>query len=322
MATLPPRTAAPRSALGQPEIVAALVIAILLGQRWIVPLFDHEAIATWCTIFTAIVVQSMPFLVGGVLLSALIATVVTDRLLGRIVPRNPVLAVPAAGIAGMGLPGCECAAVPIAGRLIGRGVAPGVALTFLLASPAINPAVLISTVVAFGGRVDMMAARFAASLATAVLVGWWCVWRGDRLRLRSFEGEGTAQRFAAAVRHDFLHAAGFLVLGAMLAAAVNTFLPRSVVNTVAEHPALAVLAMAALAFVVALCSESDAFVAASFTSFSDTAKLVFLVVGPAMDLKLAALEAGRFGTGFALRFVPLVVVVAAGCAVLAGWVLL
>lgn len=119
-----------------------------------------------------------------------------------------------------------------------------------------------------------------------------------------------------------MHASGFLVLGALLAAAVNTFVPREWVSSVAGQAVLGVLVLAAFAFVVALCSESDAFVAASFTAFSDTAKLAFLVVGPAMDVKLAAMETGAFGGAFTRQFVPVVVgtAVLAACGV--GWWLL
>ena len=83
-----------------------------------------------------------------------------------------------------------------------------------------------------------------------------------------------------------------------------------------------VLFLAAIAFRVAACSESDASVAASFTAFSPTAQLTFLVVGPAMDVKLASMEAGQLGTAFALRFVPLVIGTAVAVSVLVGWVIL
>ena len=66
-----------------------------------------------------------------------------------------------------------------------------------------------------------------------------------------------------------------------------------------------VLALAALAVVMAICSEADAFVAASLTQFSLTARLAFMVVGPMVDVKLIALQAGTFGGRFALRFAPL-----------------
>lgn len=316
-----------RPVVGQPEVVGLIVLAVLLGGRWLIPLLNQPSLQTWSTIFVAIVIQSVPFLVMGVVLSAVISSLLSERVLSAVVPRNPVLGVPVAGMAGMGLPGCECAAVPIAGSLIRRGIAPAVALTFLLAAPAVNPAVLVSTAVAFPGQPMMVVARFIASLATAILVGWWCLSRGDRLpmlrRSDFLQGQVTKRgRFVATVRHDFLHAGGFLVIGALLAAGVNTFVPRTVLETVAGQAVLGVLTLAAFAFIVALCSETDAFVAASFTAFSDTAKLAFLVVGPAMDVKLAAMEVGQFGGAFARQFVPVVAGTAMLCAALVGWWLL
>jgi uncharacterized membrane protein YraQ (UPF0718 family) len=303
-----------------------VLTAVILSSPWLAPRLEIPALQAWSTIFLAIVIQSVPFLVFGVLLSAVISVLLSERVLQRVLPRNPALGVPLAGIAGVGLPGCECAAVPIAGSLMRRGVVPAVALTFLLAAPAVNPAVLVSTAVAFPGNHTMVLARFLASLATAVLVGWFCLALGRRLPLRLPQAVephlGAGARFVATARHDFLHASGFLVLGAVLAAAVNSMVPRSIVDTVAGQAVLGILTMAVFAFVVALCSESDAFVAASFTAFSDTAKLVFLVVGPAMDIKLAAMEAGTFGAAFARQFVPVVLAVATCSALGVGWLLL
>lgn len=316
-----------RPPVGQVEVAALAILVVLVSGRWIAPLLDQPSLATWSTIFVAIVVQSTPFLVVGVVLSAVISSLLSERLLSRVVPKNPVVGVPVAGLAGIGLPGCECAAVPIAGSLMRRGIAPAVALTFLLAAPAVNPAVIVSTAVAFPGQPSMVIARFVASLLTAVLVGWWVLSRGARLPIvRRAEGFGDdlsrRDRFVETVRHDFLHASGFLVVGAMLAAGINTFVPRAVVDTVAGQAVLGVLTLAAFAFLVALCSESDAFVAASFTAFSDTAKLAFLVVGPAMDVKLAAMETGAFGGAFARQFVPVVIGTAILAAAGVGWWLL
>lgn len=312
---------------GQVYLVLGALLALAVSQQWLVERLDDRALATWSTIFVAIVVQSIPFLLGGVLLAAVISTLLSERALRRVVPANPALGVPVAGLAGVALPGCECASVPVASSLMRRGVAPSVALTFLLAAPAVNPVVLVSTAVAFSGRPEMVLARFVASLATSVVVGWlWLRFAGrvpilHRQRSHDHEG-GTLMAFVGGVRHDFVHAAGFLVLGAMIAAAINTFVPREIIDGVAGNAVLAVLTLAVFAFVVALCSEADAFVAASLSAFSDTAKLVFMVVGPAMDVKLASMEAGQFGGAFAVRFVPLVLVVAVLSACGVGWWLL
>ncbi len=60
-----------------------------------------------------------------------------------------------------------------------------------------------------------------------------------------------------------------------------------------------------MAVALCVCSEADAFVAATFTQFSPTARLAFMVVGPVVDLKLIALQSGTFGGRFARRFAPL-----------------
>lgn len=328
-----PTQAPPRRRI-DPQVVAflAVLVAAVPLARWLGPRLDSPALQTWATVFFAIVVQSIPFLVLGVLLSGLISAFLSERLVARMLPRHPALAVPVAGVAGIGLPTCECAAVPVASGLARRGVPTAVALTFLLAAPAVNPAVIVSTAVAFQGRTDMVVARFVASMLVAVIVGWIYVLAAQRwpsLRMPRMgrpgghhDGDTRLGTFLGAAWHDFLPAAGFLVIGALIAASVNVLVPVGIVETVAGQFLLSVVVLAAFAFVVALCSEADAFIAVSLTAFSDTAKLVFLVVGPAMDVKLAAMEAGQWGRRFATQFVPLVVVLAATVASLVGWVLL
>jgi uncharacterized membrane protein YraQ (UPF0718 family) len=98
--------------------------------------------------------------------------------------------------------------------------------------------------------------------------------------------------------------------------------PRSAVDAFAGSPVLAIFALAALAVLLSICSEADAFVAASLRQFPLTARLVFLVVGPMVDLKLIALQAGTFGRAFVLRFAPLTLACAIGAGWLIGWWLL
>ena len=112
------------------------------------------------------------------------------------------------------------------------------------------------------------------------------------------------------IRGDFTQAAGFLVIGAAAAATLNTLVPRQFMVTVGSSVFLSILVMGVLAFFLAICSESDAFVAASFSTIPVVGKLVFLTVGPAIDIKLFAMQSGTFGRKFAVRFAPLTFVVA------------
>ena len=305
-------------------LLIGLVIAAALGPE--PPFLDRPAVRTFATIFTSITVAAFPFLVLGVAISGAIAAFVPHRFFERALPRRASLAIPSAGVAGAFLPGCECGAVPIAGRLVARGTLPAAALTFLLSAPAINPVVLVSTAIAFPGTPIVVVARFVASLLTAVAVGFlWnrfgrTAWTA---RARPSVEEGTRwQVFRATMVHDFLQAGGFLVIGATAAAALQVVVPRTILDSLAGSGVSAVATMAVLAVVLSICSEADAFVAASLTQFSTTSKLVFMVVGPAVDLKLVSMQAGTFGAGFAARFSPLVFAVAVVAATVVGAVLL
>jgi uncharacterized membrane protein YraQ (UPF0718 family) len=220
--------------------------------------------------------------------------------------------------------------VPVARRLIGQGVPDSAALTFLLAAPAINPVVLVSTAVAFPGEPRMVLARCVGSLATACVMGWiWqrvgrAEWIAERARRAAPQatGGGRWAVLAETARHDLVAAGGFLVLGALAAATLSVLVPPAWMDALAGQLLLAVLVMAVLAVVLALCSEADAFVVAALSMLPLLPRLVFLVVGPAVDVKLIALQAGTFGRAFAARFAPATFVVAVLCAVGAGAVLL
>lgn len=303
------------------------MVLLVLGQRWLVPLFDAPALQAGSTVFVSIVVQALPFLVLGVVLSGLIGAYVPPAFFARALPKRPAMAVPVAGAAGVLIPGCECASVPVAGGLMARGVAPAAALAFLLSSPAINPIVLVSTYVAFPNDPVMVLARFVASAATAMVMGWlWLRFgKGEWLRIPSrdhLQGSSRFETFWRTTSHDFLHAGGFLVIGGLTAAVLNVVVPLSWLEAVAAQPVLSVLALAALAVLLSICSEADAFVAASLSQFSLTARLAFLVVGPMIDLKLFALQTGTFGRRFAVRFAPTTFVVAVMLSALVGWWLL
>ena len=308
-------------------LLSVLMVGLILARGRLGDLVEaNAALAAWLTVFVSIGLQALPFLVLGVVLSAAIAVLVPADALTRWLPRRPAAAVPVAGLSGLVLPGCECASVPIAGSLVSRGVRPAVALTFLLAAPAINPVVLVSTAVAFTGRWEMVGARFSASLLCAVVMGWlWLRLGRDgliRVPARRSSGHGRLADFVGAARHDLLHAGGFLVLGSAVAATINVLVPRAVLDTLAGSLLVSVLVLAVFAVVVAVCSEADAFVAASLSQFPPTAQLAFMVVGPAIDVKLFAMQVGTFGRQFATVFAPLTFVVAVASALVVGAVLL
>jgi uncharacterized membrane protein YraQ (UPF0718 family) len=310
------------------ELMLLILVAFALSGGIVsVYIARRPSLSVAATVFCGVFVQALPFLVLGVIVSGLVAAFVTPDRLARWLPRRAGAAIVVAGVGGAALPGCECGSVPVARRLF-NGTSGAAALTFMLSAPAINPVVLVATSVAFPGEPGMVIARFIGSILTAMVMGaLWSRWgRASWITRRLPEmHNASASRwtvFTEAARHDFLTAASYLVIGAAAAAALRVLLPPWVFQRLAGHLVIAVVMMALLAVVLSLCSEADAFVAASLTALPLLPRLVFLVVGPAVDLKLFAMQAGMFGRRFAMRFAPATFVVATLVGTLVGLLVL
>ncbi len=317
-----------RVRIGSMELLLVVLIALALSGGVVSGFIaGRPKLSVAATVFCGVFVQALPFLVLGVVVSGLVAAFVTPDRLARWLPRRSSAAIVAACVGGAALPGCECGSVPVARRLF-DGASGAAALTFMLSAPAINPVVLVATSVAFPGEPRMVVARLIGSAMTAFIMGvlWLrfgrAGWITRRLPKLHDSNASPWTVFTEAARHDFLTAASYLVLGAAAAAALRVLLPPWVFEQLAGHLVFAVVMMALLAVVLALCSEADAFVAASLTALPLLPRLVFLVVGPAVDVKLFAMQAGMFGRRFAVRFAPATFVVATLVATAVGFLVL
>ncbi|MDJ0680628.1 MAG: permease [Xenococcaceae cyanobacterium MO_167.B52] len=123
------------------------------------------------TLFLSLLVEAMPFLLMGVLVSSSLLLLVDERKLITKIPSNPFLGALVGSCVGFLFPVCECGNVPVARRLLLKGVSPGVAIAFLLAAPTINPVVIWSTWVAFGDQPRIVIFRVIFSLAIATIIG-------------------------------------------------------------------------------------------------------------------------------------------------------
>lgn len=86
---------------------------------------------------------------------------------------------------------------------------------------------------------------------------------------------------------DFLAVGHYLVIGAFVAALAQTYIDRSFFSALSGVPILSVGLMMILAILLNLCSEADAFIAASFQGLmSAPAQMAFLLTGPMLDVKL------------------------------------
>ena len=306
------------------SLVAAAVVAVRLAGMG-----GHPVVQSFVVVFTSIVVEALPFILLGALVAAGIEVFVPQDAFDR-VARFPLgLQLPAAALGGFAFPVCECGSVPVARRLIARGMHPASGLAFMLAAPILNPIVLASTVIAYRGlglSFQMAAGRVLLGLALAVVAGWALGGDSAAELLKERPGEPPPAPYRSAMRAparsaafadhlaaDFFFMGSFVVAGAALAAALQTVIPQSLVAGLARTPVVGSLALMGIAFVLSLCSEADAFVAVSLTQFPIGAQLAFLVFGPAVDAKLALLYSASFRRRFVGRLLIVTVpVVLAG----------
>jgi uncharacterized membrane protein YraQ (UPF0718 family) len=302
-----------------PPLFGGLLLLLLAGR--LLGFTDVAHIQTFAIIFTAIVVEALPFVLLGAFAAALIEVYVSDRLLGKITQLPTFLQLPAAALGGFAFPVCECGSVPVARRLIKRGMHPGAGVVFMLASPVFNPIVLLSTWVAYSTRglgTQMVIGRAALGLVTALAAGWALGSEGAQELLRSKEASETEHEHGAGapakrkvfIEHlsgDFFFMGKFLLAGAALSAGFQTMLPQSLISGVARTAVIGTLALMTIAFLSSLCSEADAFVAVSFTQFPLGSQLAFLVFGPVLDLKLVFLYSAAFRKRFVLSLAAVVV---------------
>jgi uncharacterized protein len=293
-------------------LVLLTVASIVAGRLFELATVDEAQ--TFLVIGTSIVVEALPFVLLGALVSALLEVFVPDRAFAAVARLPLRLQVPGAALAGFAMPVCECGSVPVARRLILRGVHPAAGLAFMLSSPIINPIVLLSTVVAYQGQaaLEMTAARAGLGILVA-LVTATVIARPGATRLLRPRATGAHEhdhehrnRLHAVADHltgDLLFMGRFVIAGAALAAAMQTAVPQSVFTGVLTTPALGAGLLMVFAFILSLCSEADAFVAVSFIQFPLGPQLAFLVFGPILDIKLALLYGAAFGKGFVLRLV-------------------
>ena len=269
--------------------------------------------------FVSVLLEGVPFILLGTLLSGLIEQFLPARMMTRLLPRNAFAAVCLGGVLGVVFPMCECGIVPVIRRLIAKGLPVSSAVAYMLAAPIVNPITALSTYAAFRGQgaAEFTALRLGLGFFVAVLAGLavlnlpiGAVLKKtvlESVTLSGPAGEGGSsplpffRRLVAAMEagvRDFLDVMVYFILGVGMASVFSTAVNQELFLPLSLDDRLAVPAMMSLAGILSLCSSSDAFIAATFVAFPAVAKLAFLVFGPMMDLKLAFIYSAVFTRRF------------------------
>lgn len=280
--------------------------AVVAGSGFSLP----NEIQDLLTLSISVVIESLPFVILGILLSIVVQVWLPEGILMKYLPRNPVLRRFCISLFGIFLPVCECGNVPLARGLIVGGFTVPESMTFLLAAPIVNPITIITTHQAFGFDDGILVARLIGGLAIANIVGWLFSLhtRPDALLTPSFaaecrrpEGHEHARSRPAKSVDIFVRESSVIMpalfIGSLVAGAIQVVVPREVLVTLGSNPLWSILAMMLLAFVIAVCSNVDAFFILPFAStFMPGSIATFLVFGPIIDIKMLAILRTTFTT--------------------------
>jgi len=214
------------------------------------------------------------------------------------------------GLLGAIFPVCECAVVPVIRRLVRNGLPASCALAYMLAAPIFNPVTAISTYKAFNDSALMAGSRLGLGYMVAVMVALLMARFTYSKYIKASELEhghehNHPRTLSAAMNNslkDLMDVGVYFAIGVTLTALLKTTLIDPTTDFwkgLAENSWAGTPAMMFLAFILSLCSTSDAFIAANLANFREAPKLAFMVFGPMMDAKLIFL----YSTVFRWKFI-------------------
>lgn len=282
------------------------------------------------TVFLSILFEAFPFVLIGIFVSSAIQVLVPSSVFDRVFSKNKALGFAAALFAGLLFPVCDCATVPVAARLMKKGVPPPIAVTFLLAAPIVNPIVILSTLYAFPGYPSVAVCRVAVGLLVALLTGMLLMLLPSARPIENSKGTGAHEAhecdcchpgteaegqsgFEALLTHaaeEFFEVGGYLIVGAAFSSVLQTFVPKGTMTALGSSDTLSLLLMMLAAFILSICSTSDAFIARAFAATIPISSVMgFMVLGPMLDLKNLFLLFGNLRKGFALKLVFFILLV-------------
>jgi len=284
-----------------------------------------EILKSFISTFLSIVVESLPFILIGSIVSAVIQLFIKEETLEKILPKNKILSIILASFMGIFVPLCECAIVPISRSLIKKGVPVGTATTFMLSVPIINPIVLLSTYYAFSNNLNIVFLRIFGGIFISIFIGLILeVLTKNKSIIKDAnnyllpcdcgcENFYIKQGFFTNLRNlidhtskEFLDISRYFIFGALLASIVSVSMNSLNIDFKNIAPSFGIIIMMILTFLLSLCSEADAFVAKGFLSaFGSSGVIAFLILGPMLDLKNVILLLGTFKKKYVLSLIIL-----------------
>lgn len=297
-----------------------------------------DGLRNFGTIFISLILEGFPFLIIGALVSSLIQLMVSENTIGRLRVKSKFLSLLIMALAGVVFPVCECAIVPIVRRLIKKGMPVGMAVTFMTAVPIVNPVVFMSTYYAFLGHTYMAYLRMGLGLLCSIIIGYLVGELTTNSPLRDEQRvhdhgqcechhhshshshcddhcheENEDGKLKGLIRHvteEFYEIGRFFIIGSLLSSTFQTFIPREYILKIGGGRISSIIVMMVMAFVLSICSETDAFIGrAFFNQFTGSSVIAFLIFGPMIDIKNTVMLMANFKFSFVVKLIFVMVAV-------------
>lgn len=277
-------------------------------------------------IFISIFFESLPFLLLGSLISSVIEVYVSDDTFEKLIPKNVFLGSIVGIFLGFFLPACDCAVIPVSKRLIKKKVPLNVAISFMLASPIINPVVLLSTYYAFykvNPKIFWLRLIFGIliSLIIGIIMGILFKKNVIKNKIEDMEEECCCHHhhqkshilkddLISIIKHtvyDLFDVLKYLMFGALLASLIQVVIPRSIITIFNNNYILSIIILMVFAYLISLCSTSDSFIGKSMlSSFGTSGVLAYLLLGPMIDIKNTVVLLGNYKKKFVVTLISLI----------------
>ena len=298
-----------------------------------------EIVKNISIIFISIFFESLPFLLLGSVISSIIETYISNETIAKIIPKNKVLGSLVGLFLGFFIPACDCAVIPVTKRLLKKKVPINVAVSFMLASPIINPVVLLSTYNAFyRTNPEIFWSRLLLGILIAFVIGiiMGIIFNKKEVVINGILDEddhchchekdevdedfkdlveechehSIKKDFTSITTHtaiDMLEVVKYLMLGALIASMVQVLVPRNILMIANNNSIISIVVLMLFAYLISLCSTSDSFVGKSLLSiFNENGVIAYLLLGPMIDIKNTFVLQGNFKKQFVWTLITLI----------------
>ena len=329
-------------------LLAFLIIGLSIQMLQVTGQMDVlKGIQRIHSVFIGMLLEMISFILIGTVVASLLQVLVSEQHLMKFLGKHQILSFPLAILLGICFPVCDCALVPIAARLIKKGVSMLHTMLFMLAAMVVNPIVLLSTYYAFSNQPQVIFYRLGMGIALAILMSsllGYLFRKGDKPRnvqktssilmsevainicSSGYMGEGCFKgkmgKVEAVIRHttmEFLYIMPLAMGGALISSVIQTIY-RGQIEGGQYHGIIAFGIVLIAAMIMSICGNSNAFMARGLVGILPLGHVVaFMVLGPVLDLKNLILMSGHFNKRFIGFYLIGAVLIGFGLVTVCGW---